>query len=229
MLTILEATKYCGMRSDKTIRNWIKQGMPFIEMSGKTYPRKMIRVSDLDERKNMKTLTFTNENGILDKNFSIDNCKSAFINSLDNLQESIFNEYDKLFKAYIELNFKYAELQNKHNKNIKENEKLYNNLPDYIKSTIEEYRNTENDNIGKRYVSPSLKVKILKRDDHACVWCGSTVNDGVKLHVDHIIPVNSEKGRSMSTEELNNPDNLRTLCDICNIGKSNKLDEQLII
>ena len=37
--------------------------------------------------------------------------------------------------------------------------------------------------------SHSLRYDILKRDGFRCVICGRTANDGVKLHVDHIIPI----------------------------------------
>ena len=137
---------------------------------------------------------------------------------LSKFSEYISCEYEKLQNSYTELSSKYMELK-----------RNYDNLPDDLKQAIEDYHIHENESIGKRYVSPSLKVRILKRDNYTCVWCGSTPKDGVKLHIDHIIPVGSEKGRFMSTDELNAPDNLRTLCDKCNIGKSNKLDEQLNI
>lgn len=62
----------------------------------------------------------------------------------------------------------------------------------------------------------SIRYDILKRDHFRCVLCGRSAEDGVKLHVDHIIPV-SKGGK---TEYLN----LRTLCDACNLGKKDKYD-----
>ena len=47
--------------------------------------------------------------------------------------------------------------------------------------------------------------------------CGVTSKDGAKLHVDHIIPV-SKGGKTVMS-------NLQTLCEQCNIGKSNKTDD----
>ena len=64
-------------------------------------------------------------------------------------------------------------------------------------------------------MSDSLRYDILKRDGYRCHICGATQADGVKLHVDHIIPV-SKGGRT-------EPSNLQTLCERCNLGKSNKL------
>ena len=63
-------------------------------------------------------------------------------------------------------------------------------------------------------MSPSLRYNILQRDGFRCVLCGRGREDGVKLHVDHIVPV-SKGGRTVS-------DNLRTLCEDCNLGKSDK-------
>lgn len=63
-------------------------------------------------------------------------------------------------------------------------------------------------------MTDSLRYDILKRDNFRCQICGSCAKDGVKLHVDHIIPV-SKGGQTIVS-------NLRTLCDRCNIGKSDK-------
>ena len=65
-------------------------------------------------------------------------------------------------------------------------------------------------------LTPSMRYDILKRDHFRCQICGSSSSDGVKLHVDHIVPVS----RGGKTE----PSNLRTLCDRCNLGKSSKLE-----
>lgn len=65
-------------------------------------------------------------------------------------------------------------------------------------------------------MNDSLRYDILKRDGFKCVICGASVEDGVKLHVDHIIPI-SKGGKTVKS-------NLRTLCSNCNLGKSNKYD-----
>ena len=62
----------------------------------------------------------------------------------------------------------------------------------------------------------SVRYDILKRDRFKCVICGRSAKDGVKLHVDHIIPV-SKGGKTEYS-------NLRTLCDACNFGKRDKYD-----
>ncbi len=61
-------------------------------------------------------------------------------------------------------------------------------------------------------VSQRVRFEVLKRDGFRCVYCGATANDA-QLHVDHIIP--SSRGGS------DDPANLVTSCDRCNLGKSN--------
>ena len=66
-------------------------------------------------------------------------------------------------------------------------------------------------------VSDSMRYDILNRDNYTCVICGASARHGARLHIDHIIPI-AKGGKST-------PDNLQTLCERCNIGKSDKLDE----
>lgn len=68
----------------------------------------------------------------------------------------------------------------------------------------------------RRLVNDGVRYDVMMRDGFRCVLCGATQADGVKLHVDHIIPLS--KG---GTSEMSN---LRTLCERCNIGKSDKLE-----
>lgn len=67
-----------------------------------------------------------------------------------------------------------------------------------------------------RTVSAGLRVQVLNRDNFRCVFCGRSpaTDEGVKLHIDHIIPF-SKGGKTT-------PDNLQTLCNECNLGKSDK-------
>lgn len=65
-------------------------------------------------------------------------------------------------------------------------------------------------------VNDSLRYDVLKRDGFKCQICGSSVNDGVKLHVDHIFPVSRGGQTTMN--------NLRTLCSRCNMGKRDKIE-----
>jgi len=60
----------------------------------------------------------------------------------------------------------------------------------------------------------SLRFDIFRRDSYRCQICGATAFDGVKLEIDHKIPV--IKG---GKDEM---DNLWTLCFNCNRGKGTK-------
>ncbi|MBQ3295380.1 MAG: HNH endonuclease [Erysipelotrichaceae bacterium] len=66
-------------------------------------------------------------------------------------------------------------------------------------------------------MSAGLRYDVMKRDGFRCVLCGRGADNGVKLHVDHILPV-SKGGKTVMN-------NLRTLCSDCNLGKSDKYDE----
>lgn len=63
-------------------------------------------------------------------------------------------------------------------------------------------------------VTRAMRYDVLRRDNFHCVRCGRGREDGVKLHVDHIVPV-SRGGKSVMS-------NLQTLCEDCNCGKGNR-------
>ncbi len=69
-------------------------------------------------------------------------------------------------------------------------------------------------NKSKRSIPLWLRYKVLRNDNFTCVACGRKSEDGVKLHIDHKIPY--------SLWWLTELNNLQTLCEHCNIGKSNK-------
>lgn len=68
-----------------------------------------------------------------------------------------------------------------------------------------------------RGINLRLRWIILKRDSFSCRKCGRSPakDQSVILHVDHIIPW-SKEGETVV-------DNLETLCEQCNLGKSNIL------
>jgi len=72
-------------------------------------------------------------------------------------------------------------------------------------------------NIRSRSVSLNMRMKVLNRDNFRCVLCGRSpaTHLDCKLHVDHKIPFS--KGGD------NTEDNLQTLCEKCNLGKSNDI------
>lgn len=68
---------------------------------------------------------------------------------------------------------------------------------------------------ARRSPGVRLRWRVLERDRFTCVGCGATpaLTPGTVLHVDHIVPFS--RGGSSAFE------NLQTLCDQCNYGKSN--------
>lgn len=68
----------------------------------------------------------------------------------------------------------------------------------------------------RRIMTASMRYNVLHRDNFRCVLCGASSQDGVQLHVDHIVPL----AKGGKTEM----DNLRTLCDRCNLGKGSKIE-----
>lgn len=74
----------------------------------------------------------------------------------------------------------------------------------------------ESKKIERKIMNDDIRYNVLKRDNFRCKICGISAADGAKLHVDHIIPV-SKGGKTVMS-------NLQTLCDRCNIGKSDKLN-----
>mgnify|MGYP003445899744 FL=1 len=64
-------------------------------------------------------------------------------------------------------------------------------------------------------VMPGIRWQVFKRDNWRCVSCGvkAVENDTVILHVDHILP----RSKGGKDEMIN----FQTLCDKCNLGKSN--------
>ncbi len=69
--------------------------------------------------------------------------------------------------------------------------------------------------MAREAIKQSVRFDIFNRDWFRCKYCGKSPEQGVKLQVDHIIPV--AKGG------WNEVENLVTACWDCNIGKSKKL------
>ena len=63
-------------------------------------------------------------------------------------------------------------------------------------------------------IPKGLRYDVLRRDGFRCQYCGRSVEDGVKLHLDHKVPV--ARGGPTTI------DNLITACESCNLGKGVK-------
>ena len=74
--------------------------------------------------------------------------------------------------------------------------------------------NEKNATNNPRSINYRIRFKVMQRDDFQCQICGASpaMQAGVLLHVDHIVPV--AKGGQATM------DNLQTLCQKCNLGKS---------
>ena len=96
----------------------------------------------------------------------------------------------------------------------------YNALKAFIVTmngdTIEtkQTNNEKNTTNNPRSINYRIRFKVMQRDDFKCQICGASpaMQAGVLLHVDHIVPV--AKGGQATM------DNLQTLCQKCNLGKS---------
>ncbi len=66
---------------------------------------------------------------------------------------------------------------------------------------------------GRTQIPGNIRYFIIQRDDSKCQRCGKGIQDGIKLEVDHKLPVDWGGG--------NDTNNLWTLCNICNGGKKN--------
>lgn len=70
---------------------------------------------------------------------------------------------------------------------------------------------------GPRSINWRLRAMVLIRDNCICKMCGASPSRSpeVVLHVDHIVPW-SKGGATVS-------ENLQTLCEVCNVGKSDMI------
>ncbi len=65
-----------------------------------------------------------------------------------------------------------------------------------------------------RTIPLSVRIRVMNRDNFRCVFCGKSpaTEIGTRLHIDHIL--------AFSKGGTNTIENLQTLCETCNIGKS---------
>lgn len=66
--------------------------------------------------------------------------------------------------------------------------------------------------MSREPIPAGLRFAVLRRDGFRCAYCGRGEAEGVKLHIDHLVPV--ARGGPTSI------DNLVTACQDCNLGKS---------
>jgi len=85
----------------------------------------------------------------------------------------------------------------------------------YKKGDLEFIKAINTKKTRSRTISEKKRLQILKRDHYACSICGKSpaTHRGVILHIDHIKPFSKDGDSSM--------ENLRVLCDKCNLGRGN--------
>ena len=127
---------------------------------------------------------------------------------INDIQDIKFEGYQPHIKELLELSFKVVKEYLLEKDADKEKKfKIAQELLAKEGINFDSYRSTGN--LRKRF-------EIFKRDNFSCVYCGkNSIDDKVKLHVDHIKPV-SLGGKS-------NDKNLVTSCLECNLGKSDYL------
>lgn len=89
-------------------------------------------------------------------------------------------------------------------------------LPDPIERGAKKVNKAEYGHANSRNIPLSLRLQVLSRDNFRCTYCGKSpaTNLGTVLHIDHILAF-SKGGTSVL-------ENLQTLCEECNLGKSNR-------
>ncbi len=159
------------------------------------------------------------ENRIFDNNFISQQCRDFPIppEVLNQLIENYVLFYP-IYDSYICISkgqpVRFLELIEKANKWLMEMDKEDEPHEIHKSSSQEALLYAREAAEHKVKVMPAIRWQVFQRDSWKCVSCGRGSQDDVILHVDHIVP--RSKGGKDSLE------NYQTLCDLCNIGKSNK-------
>jgi 5-methylcytosine-specific restriction endonuclease McrA len=77
-----------------------------------------------------------------------------------------------------------------------------------------EYREFLNSDEWRR-----LRYDVLRQTGGTCCLCGRSRKGGVVIHVDHVVPASVDWSRRMDVT------NLQSLCEDCNLGKSNSYSD----
>lgn len=82
----------------------------------------------------------------------------------------------------------------------------------YLGEEKPDERRTEQKSFFRTPIPWRLRFRVMQRDNRRCRVCGLTADDGVRMEVDHIVPV-AKGGKTVES-------NLWVLCQPCNGGKS---------
>ena len=75
--------------------------------------------------------------------------------------------------------------------------------------------------MSSKWLNPNTRLAIILRDDSCCAYCGTAVEDGARLTVDHIMP------RALGGD--NSKQNLVTCCSECNETKGDMHPDQWFV
>lgn len=70
-------------------------------------------------------------------------------------------------------------------------------------------------------IAPSKRSRILQRDNYRCLMCGATPQE-TGLDIGHLISRDAGLAIGMSDYELDDDENLGTLCSPCNSGQGHE-------
>ena len=138
------------------------------------------------------------------------------LNRLEQLKDEAEIELAKINSEYDFLDKKLSLINNTNNffDKVSTNQYIIG-LKNNIYNTFgDEDENEKHENV--RTISGKTRLDVFERDDYRCQMCGRTVDDGIKLHIDHIVPFS--KGGSSEM------DNLQVLCHECNLAKHDRMD-----
>lgn len=82
--------------------------------------------------------------------------------------------------------------------------------------TVKRHDRSNGQGQGMNFVRVDLRIALYLRDGLACCYCGSGIEDGAKLTLDHLTPV------SATGKADNSPENLVTCCHKCNSSRGNR-------
>ncbi len=187
----------------------------FMTMISENLDRYNALINDLNHNKKYYNIYQNELNNLLNNNFDYESLsRNSFIsvNLFQKIERAEFkkNRLHPPLEFIIELCVSYTSPkgQNRYSKRCSINS---NNILYYCNECAKVIEYKQSAKYQRSLMTDKLRYQVLNRDHHRCVICGASAKDGMKLHVDHIIPV-SKGGKT----ELSN---LRTLCERCNLGK----------
>ena len=185
------------------IRNWIETA----EKNQELYNDYINEINTLNYQ---TPIDLINKTGYDSKKFySIE--KSIIKNSI--IKEDIYNIKAHVFVYLVNRNY---DIKNRKDRVVYYDELL--SIYDEWKNSKKYYETTKKE---RKLMNNTLRDQVLKRDGYRCKVCGKTPDDGVRLEIDHIIPVSKGGQTTMS--------NLQTLCSSCNYKKCAQDNQTFIL